>query len=109
MNKQDRLTIDSPLYKTISRQCYVTSSDSEVTERLLTIIENSMVKIKNMLSLQENFDFIEPSEEQGLLISLCNYTWNNISIEDFIKNYQNDIINLRLRNIVNSKGNNTNE
>lgn len=109
MNKQDRLTIDSPLYKTISRQCYVISSDSEVTERLLTIIENSMVKIKNMLSLQENFDFIEPSEEQGLLISLCNYTWNNISIEDFIKNYQNDIINLRLRNIVNNKGNNTNE
>lgn len=109
MNKQDRLTIDSPLYKIISRQCYVISGDSEVTKRLLTIIENSMVKIKNMLSLQENFDFIEPSEEQGLLISLCNYTWNNISIEDFIKNYQNDIINLRLRNIVNSKGNNTNE
>ncbi len=109
MNKQDKLTTDSTLYRTISRQCYVISSDSEVVERLLTIIENSIVKIKNMLSLQENFDFTEPSEEQGLLISLCNYTWNNISIEDFIKKYQNDIINLRLRNIVNSKGNNTNE
>ena len=72
------------------RHCYITSKESTINDRFKIVYNNAIVKIKELIGCNENYDFNKPGLAQELLLNYCLYAWND-QISHFETNYMSDI------------------
>lgn len=90
---------ESELVQQVARMCYITSDDELIQKRLLTIVNNAIYSVSDLLSITDsNFDFSKPSRENELFLNYCFYRWNNRTQKEFESNYMGDIIFIRTKN-----------
>lgn len=86
------------LINLIKIKCYINSSDEAINTRLENILEDSIIKIANLIGMsndmRDKYDFSKPSLERDLLKNYCWYAWND-SEPEFKNNYADDIMVLR--------------
>ncbi len=88
------------LVNIIKEKCYIKSSDLDIVKKLRNLIDDSLVKITNLIGMKkrdiDSFDFSTPGLERDLLKNYCWYAWND-NEEEFKHNYADDIMVLRAK------------
>lgn len=96
MNKEQR----ENLTNIIKEKCYIKSSDLEIDKKMENLIDDSIIKIANLIGMKEkdfnSFDFSKPGLERDLLKNYCFYAWND-NEQEFKHNYADDIMVLRVK------------
>ena len=89
------------LIKQVKRRCYITNDEELVQDRLNSIVNNAIPKVKNILGIYiDDFDFSVPGEENEISLNFCMYRWNNKTQKEFESNYMGDILTIRHKNEV---------
>lgn len=92
----------SELFKQVAKRCYISSEDELIRDRLTSIINNAIFKVKSLIGISEDvqYDFSKSSLENELFLNYCMYRWYNKTQKEFEDNYMGDIIALRMKNEV---------
>lgn len=78
------------------RKCRITWCDEYTEQRIHDIVENAVASLKRKLGMsdQEEEDFLSPGTTRILFENYCMYDWNDM-LEDFSKNYKEEILSER--------------
>lgn len=85
------------LFEMAKRKCSITWQDEETDEKILEIVEESMIAIRDKIGIptcQIPSIFLKPSRERGLWKNYCLYMWNNVE-DEFDRRYLNEIMQAR--------------
>lgn len=89
------LTIEK-LCQLAKKKCRITWSDEFTDEKVRNMVENTVLSLKHKLGIvnQEEEVFLSPGMTRTLFENYCMYDWNDM-IEEFSKNYREEIIGER--------------
>lgn len=86
---------ENELLELVKNKCYITDMSNLTAKRIMTIMEDAVIKIKEMIGITGDYDFSKPGKERELYLNYCFYMWNDKSIADFENNYISDISKAR--------------
>ncbi len=91
------------LIKKIKDALDITFNDDDYERKIIGIIEDAIPVLRSLFGMPDelDFDWTEPGQERMLLKNYCLYALNNVT-ERFKENYQNDLIQMRIKYEVNN-------
>lgn len=96
--------MNEKLKRIVKQKCNITWEDEETEQRINEIIEDAIITVSDKIGTTKEIDFSIPGKERNLFKNYCFYEWNN-KVNDFDKNYENEILQLRQKYEVNQYGN----
>lgn len=77
-------------------KCRITWGDEFTENRVRSMVENAVLSLKHKLGIKDQGEemFLSPGMTRTLFENYCMYDWNDM-IEEFSKNYREEIIGER--------------